>query len=231
LGLIQHWTLIDYDEALLRTARATLLDWADRETHTSRLGPKVNPSTPIKPLSIIKQSKTIAIEFKCVDLNNDYRSVLDEPVDIVTAAAFFDLVAEPWLTQFCAYLSKPIYTVLTYDGKELWNPPETIDVDILKAFHQHQMTDKGFGSALGPIAAKRMQSLLRDSHFKVVCDHSPWMMDDRERELIEQLATGTAKAVREVGTLPSLVVDQWEQSRRQASMCEIGHMDLFAYKL
>jgi len=227
----QHWTLIDYDAALLDTARATLLAWADSEININILGAEVNSSSQIKPLSIIKQNKTIVVEFKCVDLNKDYRAILDEPADIITAAAFFDLVAEPWLTEFCAYLSKPLYTVLTYDGIEKWSPPEIIDIEILKAFHQHQRTDKGFGSALGPSASNRMQSLLQDRAFKVVCAHSPWVMNHCDRDLIEQLVIGSAKAVREIGTLSSLVVDEWEKNRRQSNNCEIGHVDLFAYKL
>ena len=231
LGSMQHWTLNDYDVALLNTARATLLAWADSEINTSILGITVDPSTQIKPLAIIKQNKTIIIEFKCVDLYKDYQVILDEPADIVTAAAFFDLVAESWLTEFCSYLSKPLYTVLSYDGTEKWSPPNIIDTDILKAFHRHQITDKGFGPALGPAATVHMQSILRHHHFNTVCAASPWTMDHRDRDLIEQLAIGTARAVKEIDAIPNHITEQWEQSRRQANSCEIGHIDLFAYKL
>jgi hypothetical protein len=231
LSSMQHWTLIDYDIALLHTARATLLAWADSEINTSILGITVDPSTQIKPLSIIKQNKTIIIEFKCVDLYKDYRVILDEPADIITAAAFFDLVAESWLKEFCTHLSKPLYTVLTYDGTEKWSPPNIIDIDILKAFHQHQIIDKGFGPAIGPAAIVHMQSTLQDYHFNTVCAASPWTMDHHDGDLIEQLAIGTAIAVREIGTIPRHIVEHWERNRRQANNCEIGHMDLFAYKL
>jgi hypothetical protein len=230
LNAVQHWTLTDYDLELLQAARTTLLAWADSEIANHVLGSTVAPSTQIKPLSIIKENKKMIVEFRCVDLNKDYRTILDEPTDIITAAAFFDLVAEPWLSQFCAYLSKPLYTVLTYDGIEKWSPPEIIDIDILKTFHLHQITDKGFGSALGPAASERMQSLLREFHFNTACASSPWILDNHDHDLIEQLAIGTAGAVREINTIPIQLVDQWEQSRRQASKCEIGHIDLFAYK-
>lgn len=119
---------------------------------------------------------------------------------------------------------------MTYDGIEKWNPPEIMDIEILKAFHQHQRTDKGFGSALGPSAVGRMQSLLQGREFKVVCAHSPWVMNHRDQDLIEQLAIGSARAVREIGTLPMLMVEEWEKNRGQANNCEIGHIDLFAYK-
>jgi hypothetical protein len=54
-------------------------------------------------------------------------------------------------------------------------------------------------------------------------------MDYHDRTLIEQLAMGTASAAREMGMQENSVIDQWEQARRQASHCEIGHIDLFAY--
>lgn len=225
LNSIQYWTLVDYDQALLHVARSTLLAWADSEIES-----RDTSSTPIKTLSIRKQNKTIIVKFKCVDLLNDYQTVLNEPTDLITAAAFFDLVAKPWLTQFCASLSKPLYTVLTYDGNEKWSPPEIIDSDILNTFHQHQRTDKGFGCALGPAAPECLQSLLRDQHFTTICAPSPWIMNHHDSALIKQLSIGTAAAVRDMATLPVSAVNQWEQSRIQASRCEIGHIDIFSYK-
>jgi hypothetical protein len=226
----QHWTLVDYDVELLRTARDTLLAWGDSEINSFDALSAINSSVSIKPLSILKQGKKIVVEFKCVDLLNNYQAILNEPADLITAAAFFDLVAEPWLTKFCATLSKPLYTVLTYDGIEKWSPPERIDADVLNAFHQHQRTDKGFGSALGPSAAVRLENLLNAQHFTTLCVSSPWLLDRQDSRLIEQLAIGTARAVREMNVIPGPAINQWEQNRRQASQCEIGHIDLFAYK-
>jgi hypothetical protein len=231
LNAMQHWTLVDHDPVLLDTARNTLLAWADSEVNTSVSGSSLTTSTSIQPLSILKDGKSITVEFKCVDLYNDYQVVLDAPADLITAAAFFDLVAEPWLTKFCAGLSKPLYTVLTYDGIEQWLPPEIMDADILKAFHQHQRSDKGFGSAAGPAATECLQSLLKAHQFTTVSAPSPWILDYRDRSLIKHLASGTAGAVREIDTIASAHVNQWEQSRQQASSCKIGHRDLFAYKV
>jgi hypothetical protein len=225
LNSIQYWTLVDYDQTLLHIARSTLLAWADSEIESAQTS-----STQVKTLSIRKLNKTIIVKFKCVDLLNDYQAVLNEPSDLITAAAFFDLVAKPWLTKFCASLSKPLYTVLTYDGNEKWSPPELIDADILKAFHQHQRTDKGFGSALGPTASECLQSLLRDQQFTTVCAPSPWILNHQDSALIQQLSIGTAEAVREMASLAVTSVNQWEQSRMHASRCEIGHIDIFSYK-
>jgi hypothetical protein len=231
-GAMQCWTLVDYDADLLGAARTTLLSWADDvlDSNTPNLIGEVGSfSGSLEPLVVTKNMKTIAIRFRCADLLADYRSILNEPADLITAAAFFDLVAEPWLADFCAALSKPLYTVLTYDGKETWSPPNALDADVLRAFHAHQSTDKGFGAALGPIAVERLQSLLQNRGCVTACAPSPWRMDYHDRTLIEQLAMGTAGAVREMGLLENSGIDQWEQARRQASHCEIGHIDLFAY--
>jgi hypothetical protein len=231
-GAMQCWTLVDNDADLLHAARTTLLSWADGvlDSSTPHLTAEVGSSSgSVEPLVITKNMKTIVVQFRCADLLADYRSILNEPTDLITAAAFFDLVAEPWLTEFCAALTRPLYTVLTYDGKEAWGPPNALDTDVLRAFHAHQSTDKGFGAALGPRAAERLQSLLQGRGFTTACAPSPWRMDYRDHALIEQLALGTASAVREIGMLASSAIDQWEHARRQASTCEIGHIDLFAY--
>jgi SAM-dependent methyltransferase len=225
----QHWTLVDHDPVLLQAARIALLAWAD-----DVVNPDINQSVPadiapVKPITITKNAKVITVEFRCADLVNDYQAILSEPADLITAAAFFDLVAESWLTQFCAALSKPLYTVLTYDGIEKWSPPEPIDAAILAAFHRHQRTDKGFGAAVGPSAPERLESLLRAQHFITACAPSPWILDHHDRGLIEQLAQGSANAVRETGILSLDDVDRWERLRKEATRCEIGHVDFFAY--
>jgi hypothetical protein len=225
----QHWTLVDHDPVLLQAARIALLAWADEimDANTNQTAPK--DSTQVQPITITKNSKVITVEFRCADLVNDYQAILNEPADLITAAAFFDLVAESWLAQFCAALSKPLYTVLTYDGIEKWSPPESIDADILAAFHQHQRTDKGFGAAVGPTAPERLESLLRAQNFITACAPSPWVLDHHDRGLIEQLAQGSANAVRETSILQRDDVDRWERLRRNAAQCEIGHVDFFAY--
>jgi len=229
-GLKQSWTLVDYDADLLQSARASLIAWADSVVSTNESKSILTASGLIKPLMIMKNSNTITIEFRCADLVHDYQAILDKPADLITAAAFFDLVAEPWLAQFCVALTQPLYAVLTYDGIEKWSPPEAIDADVLRAFHAHQSNDKGFGAAVGPSGGEHLQSLLQRQGFTTVCAPSPWVMDYHDRALIEQLAIGTARAVREIGTLPNALVNQWEQTRRKAMQCEIGHVDLFAYR-
>lgn len=212
----QEWTLADYDASLLSVSRASLIDWADQTISND------------KSLVFIKNGKHVTVEFRCVDLANNIESILSESADLITAAAFFDLVATPWLERFCQSLTIPFYTVLTYNGLERWQPPESSDAAMLNAFHAHQQTDKGFGVAAGPKASQIMEDLLRARGFAISTAQSPWKLDAHDQQLIKELATGSAGAVRETGLVPANMIDAWQQSRTSAAACEIGHTDLFA---
>ena len=212
----QHWTLVDYDPALLEAARTACMQWADQVL--------TNGIT----LKIVKNHKHLTIAFRCEDLASNIETVLAEPSDLITAAAFFDLVATHWLERFCGLLNTPLYTVLTYNGVETWTPELPTDATMLKAFHAHQQTDKGFGAAAGPTAAGVLETLLRARGFAVSSAPSPWKLDASDRLLIEQLATGSAGAVRETGLVSAEDVKAWQLSRGQAATCEIGHTDLYA---
>ncbi len=212
----QHWTLVDYDPLLLTAARTALVSWADQVVSDSPL------------LTLRKNDKTIAIEFAQVDLARDIERVLTWPADAITAAAFFDLVAESWLVRFCKALRTTLYTVLTYDGFEQWLPTHAADAAMLNAFHAHQKTDKGFGIAAGPEAATIMQRELSACGFQVDLAPSPWQIDQTEAPLIQALATGSAAAVRETGLLTAQEVEQWLPARITAHHCTVGHWDILA---
>lgn len=212
----QHWTLVDYDPLLLAAARAALIAWADEV---------INDSTS---LTLRKNNKILEIEFAQVDLARDIERVLAWPADVITAAAFFDLVAESWLVRFCQALRATLYTVLTYDGSEQWLPPHSADSAMLKAFHAHQKTDKGFGVAAGPDATSVMQRELTARGFQVTLASSPWKIDQTEAAFIHALATGSAAAVRETGLLNELEVNQWLTARMSAQHCMVGHWDILA---
>jgi SAM-dependent methyltransferase len=212
----QHWTLVDYDPALLSAAKAALVQWADQMVSDQDM------------LVLLKNDKHISVKFLCEDLSSHLEDVLALPTDLLTAAAFFDLVAEDWLERFCGLLRSPLYTVLTYNGQEIWHPPEPMDAAMLKAFHAHQQTDKGFGAAAGPNAVNVMETLLKARGFAVSKAQSPWKLAAADCNLIEQLAIGSAGAVLETKQVSAEEVSAWKKSRSMAQTCEIGHTDLYA---
>ncbi|HQS61558.1 MAG TPA: class I SAM-dependent methyltransferase, partial [Polynucleobacter sp.] len=226
--LIQHsqtWTLVDYDPLLLIAAREKLCTWADRyidgDNHHYM-------DDVMRPVTLVKNHLEINVTFLQKDLSSDLSLILSKSADLITAAAFFDLVASDWIEQFCKALQAPLYTVLTYNGVEKWFPTDPSDAEILKAFHSHQARDKGFGPAAGPLALNKLKHLLKQRGFQVDTGSSPWMLGQSDSSLIARLALGTAKAAAETKLVPIATTEQWSVLRSQSQRCEIGHDDLFA---
>ena len=223
----QQWTLIDYDPLLLNSARQKLCAWAD-STITDVKKNDSDDFTTVKPLTLIKNQHQITVEFLQNDLAKNLPAVLSRPADLITAAAFFDLVAFDWLDQFCKLLQSPLYAVLTYNGEERWLPEDPRDTEILKAFHSHQARDKGFGPAAGPLALGLLKQLLAQRDFHIKTGASPWILGPDDSLLIAELARGTAKAAAETKLVSHETSEQWGEYRSQSLQCEIGHDDLFA---
>jgi hypothetical protein len=214
----QTWRLVDYDPTLLAAARRRLADWADEARMDG------------KALELTKARKSLRVSFVEADLTRDLDRVLDAGADLVTAAALFDLVSEAWIAGFVAALKArnlPLYTVLTYDGTERWEPPHPSDAAMLAAFHAHQGTDKGFGPAAGPRATEAMARAFAAAGYRVQRADSPWRLGPDFAALARELTRGFAGAVRETGTVPPTEVDAWLDARLAGVTCHVGHEDLF----
>lgn len=215
----QTWRLVDYDPVLLAAARQGLVAWADR---TEEAG---------AALVLSKGAKILTVSFHQADLNGELDAVFPGGTDLVTAAALFDLVSEAWISRFVDVLARralPLYTVLTYDGTERWDPPHPADAAMLAAFHAHQGTDKGFGPAAGPRATAAMAEAFAATGYAVERAPSPWRLDEPFRDLARELVTGFAGAVRETGLVPPADIDAWLGARHAGVTCHVGHEDLLA---
>lgn len=215
----QHWTLVDHDERLLDAARDTLTRWAD--------GAEVFG----EELLLTKGKRHITVDLRKADLTTDLEKLLDWRPDFVTASALFDLTSAHWLDTFVGALSRrklPLYTVLTYDGREDWQPAHAADAAMLAAFNAHQRRDKGFGASAGPDATDEMLRLFKRRGYAVETAESPWKLTTRERPLIDELTKGIAAAVRETGMVPEEEIAAWLKARATAHAGRIGHLDLWA---
>ncbi|KPF62546.1 hypothetical protein IP69_20475 [Bosea sp. AAP35] len=219
LPLHQHWTLVDLDERLLAATRQTLTGWADEAREQG------------EELVLTKGDHLITVDTRQADLNKDLEWVLGWQPDLVTAAALFDLTSKRWLERFVAALTGqrlPLYTVLTYDGREVWQPPHAADARVLAAFKHHQHGDKGFGPAAGPEATDVMAEAFRKSGFAVSIGDSAWRIDERRGELARMLATGIADAVLETGQVDAATIADWLATKSHAASALVGHHDLWA---
>ncbi|SEG58360.1 SAM-dependent methyltransferase [Bosea lathyri] len=219
LPVRQHWTLVDHDPVLLATTREILKGWADEAREQG------------EELVLSKDDRTITVDTRQADLTKDLEWVLGWQPDLVTAAALFDLTSKTWIKRFVAALATqrlPLYTVLTYDGREIWEPAHPVDARMLAAFKHHQHTDKGFGPAAGPDATDIMAEAFRKSGFAVSIGDSAWRIDGQQRELAGTLAQGIADAVLETGHVDAGAVAEWLAARRQSTSALVGHHDLWA---
>lgn len=217
LGPQQHWTLVDYDQALLAAARLALKQWADQVV-----------SEQADSMRLKREDLTIDISFRAADLSSELDSLLGLPVDLVSASALFDLVSAQWADEFCDALRAPLYAVLSFDGQMQWEPRHEFDQAVTEAFCAHQTTDKGFGAALGPTSGPYLCDALKRRGFAVTVDKSPWEIDVLPSAFHDMLIDGIAEAVAETDRLKQPEIDAWLASRRRALRCVIGHDDLYA---
>jgi hypothetical protein len=202
----QNWRLVDNDLSLL--ARA-----ADMTKHTG-----VNVTTvPI-------------------DLNHDLEAALDGLVDLVTTSALLDLVSAGWLERLAFETlarSIPFYAALSYDGRIEMAPAHKSDAAIATAVNKHQRSDKGFGPALGPEAAKAAIAQFEKLGCTVVHGKADWVAGPSDREFQNEIFSGWASAARETGDVGLSDVVEWLTFRRAhvaagKSSLRVGHVDMFA---
>ncbi|HEX5210717.1 MAG TPA: class I SAM-dependent methyltransferase [Pseudolabrys sp.] len=203
----QSWRLTDNDRALLARAAKTSL-----------------------PPGVV--STTVSL-----DLNRKLEEALTGTVDLVTTSALLDLVSEDWLRQLARKLaarSAPVYAALSYDGRIEIEPVHSLDAAVIAAVNAHQRRDKGFGPALGPLAASSAIAQFESLGYDVIQGGSDWVTDSQDRDFQMEILAGWASAARELGGLPLADIDGWAAWRRDAvaagrSSIRVGHVDFFAH--
>ena len=185
---------------------------------------------------MIAASAGPAVELRGLDLNQDLENALDGTVDLVTAGALLDLVSERWLDRLLSELARrrlPFYTTLIYDGRAEIEPVDPLDAAIVAAANVHQRTDKGFGFALGPMAAHTATARLELLQYAVTTGASDWRIGPNDREIQMKIFAIWASAGQTIGKVSHSDAIGWLARRRDAviagcSSIRIGHVDLFA---
>jgi SAM-dependent methyltransferase len=219
LGPEQHWTLVDYDQALLDAAAQRLTAWADG---ADRQG---------GTLALFKGAKRITVEFRRVDLARDLEGALGPNANLVTASALFDLASVDFIARVAAAVAarkSAFYTVLTYDGDQRWSPEHESDAALLAAFHAHQQRDKGFGPAAGPAAPDALSDAFASAGYAVEEGDSAWRLGLGDEALMGALAAGFAEAARETGRVDPQAVAAWLANPRTGAI--VGHSDTLALR-
>jgi hypothetical protein len=180
--------------------------------------------------------KGITLKPVHLDLARNVEAALGGKVSLVAISALLDLVSQKWLDRFLREIAArhlPVYAALTYDGRTDLSPSDAFDGQIVSAVHAHQLTDKGFGPALGPSAASSAIKALRALGYLVIDGESDWMFRPDDRQIQNEMLEGWANAAREMGTLSEADIADWLSRRKVMvskglSSMRIGHVDFFA---
>jgi len=208
----QTWRLVDNDEALLARAKAAAPAGAAVATAAIDLARHLDEA-----------------------IGQAGGQAGGEVPDLVTTSALLDLVSSAWLDRLVAAmarLERPLYAALSYDGRVAMTPATRHDDTVIAAVNRHQLTDKGFGPALGPGAAAAAPGRLRGAGFAVVAGRSDWSFAPADRDIQAAMLDGWAAAAGEIGVAPSIVAE-WLAERRDhlaagRSHMRVGHVDVFA---
>jgi hypothetical protein len=181
-------------------------------------------------------SAGLVVELCGLDLSHDLEDALDGTFDLVTASALLDLVSEGWLERLLSEIIRrrlPFYTTLIYDGRAEVEPADLLDAAIIAAANTHQRTDKGFGFALGPTAARTAIARLESLQYSVVTGASDWFIGPNDREIQMKIFAIWGSAGRIIGGVSHSDMVGWLARRRDAviagcSSIRIGHIDFFA---
>lgn len=154
--------------------------------------------------------------------------------DLVTATAFLDLVSADWLGRLVACLDgAAVLFALSYDGRIDWDPVDSGDALARELVNRHQRTDKGFGPALGPDAARHGVRQLAAAGYAVVTADTAWRLGPGDAAIQQALLAGYREAAAAIASDRAGEIAAWA-GRRDTLIAEgrshliVGHTDLWA---
>ena len=228
LGNRQEWRLIDNDPTLLNALPVRIREWA------TDCGMSV---TQFEKEFIISGS---GFECRARTVQKDLADLaaIDFPAgELVSGSALLDLVSEPWLQSLagrCLSVNAPVLFALTYDGRMHFEPHEPEDERVRELVNRHQMTDKGFGKALGPVAGQKAVQVFSDLGYRVQSERSDWNIKPSAQELQEALLDTWLAAGIDIAPEQTSALQDWWQRRRAhvtdgRSELTVGHIDIFGW--
>jgi hypothetical protein len=228
----QRWLLVDHDPALLGHARPATMSWADARGYDARA---VGESLRLRGKRLECLVDTCRRDLSSLD--DASGTSLFAGRTLVTASALLDLVSEPWLHALaarCRESRAAALFALSYDGRISCAPEEPEDELVRDLVNRHQRTDKGFGAALGPDAARVAEQCFARLGYRVQRDPSDWVLTSQSNsELQRQLIAGWADAVTVMAPERSALIRAWRDARLAhvaggRSRLVVGHEDLAA---
>ena len=254
LAARQHWRLLDNDPRLLTQARDSLCAWTSTGAGTGA-DPGANSgagtgSTMPNDVGAANQAAAGAAlgdaQLHALALGKGLTAQLTQhdlsvqlPAlhggDLLCASALLDLVSRHWLSTLlgeCQHQQLALYFALNYDGRMRFTPAHTDDAMIRDALNRDQLTDKGFGPALGPDCVQALHRQCQLHGYRVVQWRSDWRLGTDDQAMHRQLVADFAQiAERNLPRRQHHRVHAWRRwrcDRLSTSTLAVGHVDTLA---
>jgi hypothetical protein len=226
---VQEWCLIDHDPALLAEVPVRISTWARaRGALVRKVGAGLRISGPDFDCRVRYAREDLAAGLERIDL----------PVrSLVCASALLDLVSDTWLQTLarrCANAHASVLLTLNYDGRMEFDPSEPEDASVTELVNRHQLSDKGFGRALGPGAGPRALQVFEGLGYCIEGARSDWQLGPHDGPLQEALLEGWVAAASEIAPAQAAELRSWADRRRahvrrRRSRLNVGHIDMLAW--
>jgi len=227
LGGSQDWSLVDRDVTLLDAVMGQMQAWASASVRA-----RVVASD--QQITISASQFECRIRRICLNLATDLDRLVLPNDALVSASALLDLVSESWLRTLAAraaHAAATVWFALSYDGRIGCRPAEPEDPEVRELFNAHQLTDKGFGAALGPAAGRVVEQVFKERGYRTWCAPSDWRIGPTQQRLQHALIDGWCDAACELAPHRTPQLRHW-QGRRRAhidagrSQLLVGHVDM-----
>ncbi|MEJ8821105.1 class I SAM-dependent methyltransferase [Variovorax humicola] len=226
LGGSQQWLLIDHDPALLAALAQHFAAWARAQGFACR--------TVAEGLRLEGAGWRADVVFRRADLATGLDALPFHAAQLVTASALLDLVSAAWLDALLGQAlaaNSALLFALTVDGLVEWNEADADDDRIHALFSAHQLSDKGFGPALGTGAPSHVVARLRGPGFTLRQARSDWYIEPSRHAMLDAMVHGMAAAALEQDASAQALVHGWKARRLAAierTSLRVGHVDVLA---
>jgi len=229
LPLSQDWLLVDQDPLILDAANRQTRDWAKSSGHWV--------IECDQRFTICAPWFSCSIKNVCLDLSTSLDRLAFSDEALITASALLDLVSEAWLHALAhraVAAGATVWFALTYDGRIQLRPVEPEDLEIRKLFNKHQLSDKGFGAALGPRAGRLCKKVFANLGYRTWSAPSHWHLGPAQHELQRALLDGWFNAACEIAPEKKRRLQRWRDRRYShitsgRSEMLVGHVDIVGY--
>jgi glycosyltransferase involved in cell wall biosynthesis len=226
-GLPLDWLAVDRDAHLLAALPSVMRNWA--KARGAEVG-EDGQGLVVRGADLDVRVRTRQLDLRSIAADD---SLFDD-VAIVSASAFLDLASDDWLETLvgrCRAANAAVLFALTYDGRIALEPAEREDALVIELVNRHQVTDKGFGLALGPEASRRAEFWLTSAGYQVEPSPSDWVLGASDGVLQRALVDGWARAAAAMAPQHAESIEIWRLRRVQhveagRSRMRVGHQDI-----